>query len=106
MQRPCASHVFFAKRKRCAMSKKVKPRVYARGHEEGMTIYVEQNGEHHYVASHRKSNNLFFYLCDDGKTVSEIRSYRPSRNRNEQRLAKSLAHVLRQTEYVLRECVA
>lgn len=83
-----------------------KTKVFARSHEDGMAIYVSQNGATSFVMTHRTNNDLFFYLCDDGKTLHDIKSFRPSRNRAQQRLGHSLEHVARLTEYVLEETAA
>lgn len=87
-------------------SSKMKTRIYARGHEGGMVIYVEHEGASHYVTLHRRNNRLFHYLRDEGRTIEEIKRLRPTRNKGTQRLSKSLGHILKLTDYVLTECAA
>ncbi|WP_462134313.1 hypothetical protein [Slackia piriformis] len=87
-------------------SSKMKTRIYARGHEEGMLIYVEHEGASHYVTLHRRNNRLFHYLRDEGRSIEEVKRLRPTRNKGMQHLSKSLSHILKLTDYVLAEYAA
>ena len=81
-------------------------KVFAKQHPAGMAIYVEHHGETSFVMTHRKNNHLFFYLCDEGKSLHEMKFYRPGRNRADQAFSKSLSHVVKLTEYVIEEMAA
>lgn len=93
----------FEERHRATMKK---TKVYARQHVEGMAIYAESDGVSTFVTTHRKNNNLFFYLCDEGKTIREMKSYKPGRSKAEQRFGKSLKHVIKLAELALDEFAA
>lgn len=74
--------------------------LYAKPHEGGMAIYVMAEGEAHFVMTHRKNNQLFFFL-KDGRRLDEVKGYRPSRRMNEQAMSHSLEHIVRVVDYVL-----
>lgn len=80
-----------------------KTMVHAKHHEQGMAIYVKKGTEDIFVMTHRKNNNLYFFLCDEGKSLAEIKEFRPNRKLGSQKLGHSLDHIVRVTEYVLAE---
>ncbi len=83
-----------------------KTKVYARHHVDGMAIYAENENVSTFVTTHRKNNRLFFYLCDEGKTLYEMKSYKPGRTTLDQRFSKSLKFVVKQAELALDEFAA
>lgn len=79
-----------------------KDAIYAKPHEEGMAIYVTHANEEYFVMTHRRNSGLFHYL-EDGRSTGEVKSFRPGRNKYEQKLCKSLNHIVKITDYVLQE---
>lgn len=80
-------------------------KIFATPHEQGMAIYVTKGSQTHYVMTHRKNTDLFYFLRN-GRSLGYVRGYKPSRHHVQQRLRKSLDHILRVTDYVLTECAA
>ncbi|MDO4183195.1 MAG: hypothetical protein Q4E12_06295 [Coriobacteriia bacterium] len=80
--------------------------LYAVPHPAGMAIYLRGGGgPPAYVMTHRKSRDLFRYLRP-GRTLREARAFRPGRNAAQQKMAKSLAHVVRVADWVIAEELA
>lgn len=71
----------------------------------GMEIYVSLGGVAYFLMSHRWNSRLFAYLRD-GKSLSEIRSFKPGRNQGMQKLHRSLAYMLRVIDSLSYECAA
>lgn len=83
------------------MSEKME--LYAVPNDRGMAIYLRDRAQRSvYVMCHRKNQDLFHYLRN-GRSVRDVRNYRPGRNRAQQKMAKSLAHVLRVAEWAMAE---
>ena len=72
-----------------------KTKVYARHHTDGMAIYVENESVSTFVTTHRTNNRLFFYLCDEGRTLYEMKSYKPGHSMLDQRFSKSLKFLIK-----------
>ena len=69
----------------------------------GMVIFVTGRGmDRVYVMAHRHNQDLFHYLRD-GRRIDDVRSFKPGRNTAQQRLGRSLEHVLKVTNCVLAE---
>ena len=72
----------------------------------GMIIYVTGRGMGKiYVMAHRHNQDLFHYLRD-GRRLDDVRSYKPGRGFAQQKLARSLQHVLKVTDWILAESAA
>lgn len=80
-----------------------KTMVHAKHHEQGMAIYVKQGGQDIFVMTHRKNSKLYYFLRDGGKSLTEIKDFRPGRNKGAQKMSRSLDHIVKVTEYVLAE---
>ena len=77
-------------------------KLYARPFNGGMSIYVKKDGRERFVMTHRKSNQLFFYL-NTGRSLGEVRGFRPGPSRGGKKMGHSLEYIVRVADYVLRE---
>lgn len=79
-----------------------KTRIYARQHNYGMAIFLNVDGEELFVTTHRKNCHLFYWLADEGRTIDELRRWKPKRDKAEQALRRSLDHIIKLSDYVLK----
>lgn len=77
----------------------------ARSATNGMEIYAVRGGREHFLMQHRYNSRLFAYL-NQGKSLDEIRSFNPGRNRGNQKMRNSLSYLLKVNDCVKYELAA
>ena len=82
--------------------KKYEDIIYAEEFDEEMVIYLRHHGQDFCLMKHRYNWALLNYLWD-GKSESDLRSFRPGRSKMEQKLAGSLRYILKVANYVKAE---
>ncbi len=77
-------------------------RVYAVPQRDGMTIYANAKGFGKVFVMHHRHNGDLFRFLSNGRDISRLKTYKPSRSRREQMLRRVLDHVVVMVEYSMR----
>lgn len=79
-----------------------KDQIYVKPHPDGMAIYVLSGGAEYFVTTRRRNYGLYHYL-EGGRTADEVKRYRPSRSKRQQKLRHSLDYIAKVADCVLGE---
>ena len=74
--------------------------IFCKTAKDKLELYVRQSdGSVVYLMTHRFNSTLYKYL-KDGKTVRELRSFRPKRNRGQKAISHSLSQAVEVFDYL------
>lgn len=77
--------------------------IFARSRNDRLEIYMrELNGNQTFLVTHRFNPTLFNYL-KNGRTIREVRAFRPRRDRGEKSIEAALRHAVRVADWLLAE---
>ena len=77
--------------------------VYVQSGADRLELYLrEPNGRSTYLMTHRFNPTLFNYLRN-GRTVKDLRGYRPGRNRGEKAIEGAVRQVVRVVDWLAAE---
>ena len=77
--------------------------VYTWSNNDHLEFYLrEPNGTRIYLMTHRFNPTLFNYL-KNGRTVQELRGFRPGRNRGEKAMESAVRQAIRVVDWIAAE---
>lgn len=80
--------------------------IFCKSHNDRLELYVRQaNGDDVYLMTHRFNSTLFGYLRN-GKTVRELRSFKPKKNKGQQIIRHSIGEAVQVFDYLAAEMAA
>ena len=77
--------------------------VFSRSRNDQLELYLRRpDGSQEFLVPHRFNPTLYNYLRN-GRTVHELRTYRPGRNRGEKAIEGAIRHVVRVVDWLAAE---
>ena len=92
--------------KESADMKNTNTKIFAQNGSKGLDIYLIYNGEEYYLVTRRYNHRIYMRL-QNGITLDELKSFKPKRNKAEQKEYKSINHMIKVTnDFIKYELVA
>ena len=74
--------------------KNSRTRMYVQNGRKGLDLYLDVNGEDHYLVT-RRPNSYIWQMLKDGATLEELRRIKPTKNKAGQRYYHSVSYMLK-----------